>query len=265
MRVFAVDAVDLGELVRARAARRRSSRRVRRPIAYTHPPASASSRTRRTCTFTRQTFVWSQGRGSGRRTPRRRRSASGAQEVREVAGGARRSSVSISATPSSKSRPLAGEDFLLDRGERIEPVQNGHVPRYSSRSTTACVRALVLVPDGALPVEARPGAPSVVEGYLPGFVERAGRGDPDESAVHRPARERRADDLIALRGELKERSVGVPSRRGRSRRSSPSRSSCRSSRGGWSSAHLKCDPRAPSRTRRSRRRAGTRPRRASPS
>src|SRR5947209_10972139 len=52
-----------------------------------------------------------------------------------------------------------------------------------------------------LTIEARPGFSSVVEGDLPGFVEGAGRRDPHERAVHRPAGERFADDLVTLGGE----------------------------------------------------------------
>src|SRR5438270_282862 len=66
--------------------------------------------------------------------------------------------------------PLAGEDLLLDRCERVEPVQNRHVPLFLLfMPVDDCVRQGLELLAVKLSVEARPGLSSVVESHLPGL------------------------------------------------------------------------------------------------
>ena len=94
--------------------------------------------------------------------------------------------------------PLAGEHLLPDRRERVEGVQNGHGPTFPDRRLRASGPRARLC---AARRRAVPWPVSVVERHLARLVESAGRGDPHERAVHRPAGERCPHDRIPLRGE----------------------------------------------------------------
>ena len=137
--------------------------------------------------------------------PRRRRARSASSPS------SRRSSDSRIATPSSKSRRSPASIFSRI-GSSVGSVENGD---QLLLSTTASRQRLELVPPRGA-VEAGPGLRSVVEGHLARSIERTGRGDANEGALQRPARERSAHDRVLPRGEEKrQRRRAVPEVRAR--------------------------------------------------